>query len=315
MKRKLLSISLLVMLMGLLVAPALVYADDPEPAQGCMASGEVWYDRDRDGVRTDAEHNMDWPGSAGIRVDFYANIECGGTPHASGFTDSDGEYCFNHGKDALTEFSNICLEFTGFPCPLILSPMDVGGNDHPSHHVDSDAEWVDGRLLIQQTRDYVRHTNDVGYVCGGFIGDTVCCDPDADNICDAGDEIAGATVELWKDDDCDGDHDTLLDTTTTNADGEYEFGPVPVAPPGGGPPECYVVMVDTTTLGQCYQGVYYSEVGLRANDPVDMGHDFLFKLVPEVVVEEGVPEAGTILLMGSGLMGLAGYARLRLRKR
>jgi hypothetical protein len=48
-------------------------------------------------------------------------------------------------------------------------------------------------------------------------------------------------------------------------------------------------------------------------EPYDAQVTVLFaKACPE---EQFVPEAGTVLLLGSGLMGLGGYAALRLRKR
>jgi len=60
----------------------------------------------------------------------------------------------------------------------------------------------------------------------------------------------------------------------------------------------------------------YDEDGDGDPDVADLfeyGADF--KLLDPVVEEVFVPERGTILLLGSGLMGLVGYAGLRLRTR
>ncbi|HUW94187.1 MAG TPA: PEP-CTERM sorting domain-containing protein [Anaerolineae bacterium] len=64
--------------------------------------------------------------------------------------------------------------------------------------------------------------------------------------------------------------------------------------------------------------------GWRAGDPEPGG---VYKVVVsgvesgeasatfEVLGEEFVPEPGSVILLGSGLMGLAGYAGLRYRRR
>jgi hypothetical protein len=45
------------------------------------------------------------------------------------------------------------------------------------------------------------------------------------------------------------------------------------------------------------------------------GHFYFAEDPGECQVEEFVPEAGSIMLLGSGLAGLAGHATLRLRSR
>jgi len=207
----------------------------------------------------------------------------------------------------------------------MLSPKDVGGNAEPFDYYDSDAEWVDGRLLITEI-DPSAYYRDMGGKCGAMIGDQLWCDADVDFAFDAGEELPGVTVRLYSDPDCDGDatDGELLATDVTDADGEYEFGPLPVCvgliiTENEDDHECcYVVIVDNTDpdLGDCTMGINKSRVWVHMKEPTEqMDHDFMFRRVPEVVVEEGVPEAGTILLMGSGLLGLAGYAGLRLRRK
>ena len=269
-----------------------------QPGLGDLA----WYDTNQNGIQDAGE-----PGVQGIDVDLYDNGTCGGTAIASDTTDASGNYLFT-GLPAGT----YCLEFYNIPAAWSITLQNEGSDDT----VDSDADPATGRIEnINLTIDDL--DQDIGLYVEGSVGDRVWCDSDLNGAYDAGEGVAGVTVRLFRDPECDTVANALLATQDTAGDGQYLFSGLAVGPPGG-PPVCYVVRVQAADMGECDESITPTEydVSLEANDPDELESDFGFQVAPvQPVEEEFVPEPGTILLLGSGLAGLAGHVALRRRAR
>jgi uncharacterized repeat protein (TIGR01451 family) len=223
----------------------------------------VWYDTDQDGIQDGSE-----PGVQNIVVDLYDTADCSGISIDTDTTDASGGYGFT-GLPPDT----YCLQFSSLPAGWSISPQDQGADDS----VDSDADPATGQITnINLAAD--DPDEDVGVYAEGSIGDTVWCDVDGDDTYDAGEGVAGVTVDLYEDTDCDTAPDgAAIDTQDTVGDGQYLFTPLPVGPPGG-PAVCYVVQVDVGDMGACNNPITPVEydVPLDADDPDDLDDDFGF---------------------------------------
>lgn len=305
------------------LGPPYIYGGSPNASwggEGCFDDGEtedyfvqpqqpafdlgdlVWYDTDQDGLQDAGE-----PGVQGILATLYPNGACTGRSLATDTTDANGNYLFN------VSYGTYCVEFSSIPAGWHITSQDQGADDT----IDSDADPATGQIqnIVLLADDY---DEDMGLYADGSIGDTVWCDSNGNGEYDAGEGIDDVTVWLYSDPDCDGDESdgVLLETTETAGGGQYAFTDLNTGPPLSTDEVCYVVLVDTTDpgLGACNAPLTAVRFGilLDALDPDTGAADFGFT---GQAVAAFVPEWSTLALLGSGLAGLAGYARLRWRKK
>ncbi|MGB5306766.1 MAG: SdrD B-like domain-containing protein, partial [Gammaproteobacteria bacterium] len=170
-------------------------------------------DQDGDGIQDPGE-----PGVPGQTVEL---IECvGGVPGAvidTTVTDADGMYMFNP-----LEPGEYAVRFSK-PGDTIFSPQDQGGDDT----IDCDTD-MDGlsQCVTLGPKEY-NDTVDACVVVQAGLGDRVWEDLNADGIQDGGEPgIPDVIVNLLDpggDGDCNTGDEVVIDTTTTNASGNYQF--------------------------------------------------------------------------------------------
>jgi hypothetical protein len=262
----------------------------------------VWYDTDRDGVQDSGE-----PGFQGVVVKLFGNGTCAGSALATRTTEVHGRYLFTN-----LPAGTYCVAFRNVPSGWLVTLRDQGADD-----VDSDANRSTAQIGNIQLQANDR-TQDMGLYRSGSIGDRVWCDRNLNSRFDGGEGVRNVTVWLYMDNNCDGREDKLLVTTTTDPSGQYSFKNLAAGPLRSSSQWCYVVVVDTSDpdLRTCDLVFTQQKYGvlLNANRYAVENADFGFKDRTSQG-DDFVPEPGTALLLGAGLSGLVGYARLRWHKR
>ena len=132
---------------------------------------------------------------------------------ASDTTDATGNYLFTG-----LQPGTYCLQFYNIPAGWSIILQDQGSDDT----VDSDADPTTGRIEnIDFTIDDL--DQDIGLYVEGSVGDRVWCDSDLNGAYNPGEGVAGVTVRLFRDPECDTMANTLLATQDTAGDGQYLF--------------------------------------------------------------------------------------------
>jgi hypothetical protein len=225
-------------------------------------SGRVWYDSNQDGIQDLGE-----PGVAGVAVDVYDGLTCAGVSIGATTTDSSGAY-----TAAVASIGAYCLEFSGIPAGWTITLQNQGADES----LDSDADPFSGQvpgIVLPQLQPIA----DMGVFAPGSIGGTVWCDADDDLVLDPGEGVAGVTVSLEDDPDCNAVPDSLIATQATIGDGSYLFTGVSAGPPAGSA-RCYVVTAGPDGLGACTAPLISAsrDVAIDAGTPDDLDIDIGF---------------------------------------
>lgn len=207
----------------------------------------VWYDNNQNGLQDIGE-----PGVNNITVDLYTTADCTGavaqttTTANGGMPASDGWYNFTP-----LASGDYCVQFSNLPVGWVVTLQNQGSDD-----LDSDVDPITGQIQnINLVADDL--TQDVGIYAaiGNITGQLYCDVGPGNNMYDAGEETPDVTINLFRDEDCDGTGDTLYANMDTDANGDYSFVNVPVgySPIPTNPRSCYVVGFDLgdPDLGGC----------------------------------------------------------------
>ncbi|MEK7414480.1 MAG: SdrD B-like domain-containing protein, partial [Planctomycetota bacterium] len=170
----------------------------------------VWNDLNQNGAQNAGE-----PGVPNVTVNLY---KCDGTFMGTTVTNATGFYSFTNLASNMQYF----VEFTNLPGGFQFSPKDAAADN-----IDSDANTGNGRTdCTFLSPGEFDNTIDAGIFQSvqqvGSIGDCVWNDVNQNGLKDIGEPgVPGVTVKLLN---CAG---AVLQTTTTNANGNYSFNNLP----------------------------------------------------------------------------------------
>lgn len=230
--------------------------------------GYVWNDADGDGVWDSDEEPI-----AGVTMQL---CDASNTTCITVDTDSDGLYRFDNVSPG-DYYVKVYEESTDLPGMSQTGDPDESGT----------CTTCDGQnAVFTLSANEVEGAYDFGYQGGYSIGDTLYTDWDGDGTQDSGEEgISGVTLVLYRDWDGDGvvdSDDTLLASTTTDANGNYSFSGLPgngadyiVKVSRGDLPTGYTLTGDPDETGACTTCDYKGLATLTTAD--DLSVDFGFQ--------------------------------------
>ncbi|GAB5519967.1 MAG: hypothetical protein RhofKO_22180 [Rhodothermales bacterium] len=162
----------------------------------------VWFDLDRDGIQDNSES-----GAPNVLASLYTSNNV--------FVDSVRTNTLGFYAFVDLDPGTYYVEFGDLPTGYVLTRADQGSDNE----ADSDANPITDRSeLVTVGPQQWNRSLDAGLIGESVLGDRVWSDDNRNGLQDDGEDgVANVTVKLYRSDD------TLVETTTTDADGDYLF--------------------------------------------------------------------------------------------